>query len=132
MKDSRREQHKPVQFPPTVTCTSEGSIMFASIRAYRFQSGSMDGLMHRVDRDFADALSREPGFVGHQAVATGHDTLVSISLFGSREDAERTTALAAEWVVDDLADFGIQPTDTMTGEVMVSRAAPALLEPTHR
>ena len=50
---------------------------------------------------------------------------------GSREEAERTTALAAEWVAEDLADFGIQPTDTMTGEVMVSRAASALLEPAH-
>ena len=24
--------------------------------------------MHRVDRDFADALAQEPGFVGYQVV----------------------------------------------------------------
>ena len=69
--------------------------MFASIRTYRFASGSMDDLMHRVDRDFADGLAREPGFVGYQVVATGPDTLMSISLFDTREDAERSTELAA-------------------------------------
>ncbi len=67
--------------------------MFASIRTYRFRPGSTDGLMHRVDRDFADALSREPGFVGHHAVARGDDALVSISLFDTLENAERSTPL---------------------------------------
>lgn len=37
--------------------------MYASIRTYRMRSGSMDELMHRVDRDFAEALAQEPGFV---------------------------------------------------------------------
>jgi len=105
--------------------------MFASIRTYRFASGSMDDLMHRVDRDFADGLAREPGFVGYQVVATGPDTLMSISLFDTREDAEHSTELAAQWVADDLADFGIARMGAMTGEVMVSRAAAAMLEPAH-
>ena len=105
--------------------------MFASLRTYRFGSGSMDDLMHRVDRDFADGLAREPGFVGYQVIATGADTLMSISLFETREDAERSTELAAQWVADDLADFGIARMGAMTGEVMVSRAAEAMLEPAH-
>lgn len=105
--------------------------MFASIWTYRFGSGSMDGLMHRVDRDFADGLSREPGFVGHQLVATGQDTLISISLFGTQDDADRTTELAAQWITEDLSDFDIERIDAVTGEVMVSRAAPTLLEPAH-
>ena len=67
--------------------------MYVSIKTYRFGAGSMDGLMHRVDRDFADAISMEPGFIGHQAVATGADTLMSISLFGTLADAERTSEL---------------------------------------
>ncbi len=105
--------------------------MFASIRTYRFGSGSMDDLMHRVDRDFADALVQEPGFVGYQVVATGEDMIMSISLFGSEEEAERSTEIAAQWVAEDLADFGIERMGAITGEVMVSRAASALLEPAH-
>lgn len=105
--------------------------MFASIRTYRFGSGSIDDLMHRVDRDFADALSREDGFIGYQVVATGDDTLMSISMFATAQDAERSNEIAAEWVADDLADFDVERMGAITGEVMVSRAAPALLEPAH-
>jgi hypothetical protein len=34
--------------------------MHVSIRTYRVGTGSIDGLMHRVDRDFAEAIAREP------------------------------------------------------------------------
>jgi len=105
--------------------------MYASIRAYRFGSGSIDGLMHRVDRDFADALSMEPGFVGHQTIATGGDTVVSISLFRTAGDVQRTDDLAAQWVAEDLAEFDVEPTLVSSGEVMVSRGTSDLLEYTH-
>lgn len=105
--------------------------MFASVRTYRSGSGSMDALMHRVDRDFADALAMEPGFVAYQVVATGDDTLMSVSVFRTREDAERSSELAAQWVAADLADFDIERIGAITGEVMVSRARSEMLEPAH-
>ena len=105
--------------------------MYASIRTYRFASGSIDDLMHRVDRDFADALSQEPGFVGYQVVATGDDTLMSISMFRSKEEAERSNEIAAQWVTEDLAEFAVERMGAITGEVMVSRAREAMLEPAH-
>ena len=77
--------------------------MYASIRTYRFGSGSADDMMHRVDRDFADALAQEPGFVAYQVIETGRDRLMSISIFRNREDAERSNQLAAQWVAEDLA-----------------------------
>jgi hypothetical protein len=45
--------------------------MHVSIRTYRVGTGSIDALMHRVDRDFAEAMAREPGFIAYQAVRTG-------------------------------------------------------------
>ncbi len=105
--------------------------MYASIRTYRFGSGSMDDLMHRVDRDFADALGQEPGFVAYQVVATGDDTLMSVSVFRSQDEAERSNEIAAQWVAEDLADFDIQRMGAITGEVMVSRARAEVLEPAH-
>lgn len=105
--------------------------MFASIRTYRFSSGSMDELMHRVDRDFADALGQEPGFVGYQAIATGDRTVMSVSVFRTRENAERSTEIAAQWVAEELAEFGVERMGAMTGQVMVGRAAAEILEPAH-
>ncbi len=105
--------------------------MFANVRTYRFGSGSMDDLMHRVDRDFADALAKEPGFVAYQVVATGDDTLMSVSVFRTRADADRSNELAGQWVAADLADFEIERMGAITGEVMVSRADAEVLEPAH-
>jgi quinol monooxygenase YgiN len=105
--------------------------MFASIRTYRFEAGSMDDLMHRVDRDFADALAQEPGFVAYQVMATGPDTIMSISVFRSQDEADRSNEIAAQWVAEDLADFDVHRMGAMTGEVMVSRAQAEVLEPAH-
>ena len=105
--------------------------MFASIRTYRFGSGSMDELMHRVDRDFADALAHEPGFIGYQAIATGERTVMSVSLFRDSANAERSMEIAGQWVAEDLAEFGVERIGAITGEVMVSRALAGVLEPAH-
>jgi hypothetical protein len=47
--------------------------MYASLRTYRIGSGSVEAVMRRVDRDFAGALSQEPGFVAYHAMDTGND-----------------------------------------------------------
>lgn len=105
--------------------------MHASIRTYRSGSGSMDALMHRVDRDFADVLAQEPGFLSYQVVATGDDTLMSISVFRTPSDAERSADIAAQWVAEELSDLGVERIGAITGEVMVSRAREEVLEAAH-
>ena len=51
--------------------------MYASLRTYRIGSGSVDAVMRRVDRDFAEALSQEPGFVAYHAIDTGNDMVMT-------------------------------------------------------
>lgn len=105
--------------------------MYASMRTYRVGSGQIDALMHRVDRDFAEALAQEPGFVAYQAIDTGHNMVMTISMFQTREQAEASDDLAAQWVADELRDFDITRVGTLGGEAMVSRAAAEMLEPAH-
>ena len=105
--------------------------MYASLRTYRIGSGSVDAVLRRVDRDFAEALSREPGFVAYHAIDTGHDMVMTISLFHDREQAEATNELAAKWVGEELSDFNVTRVGTIGGEAMVSRAAAEILEPAH-
>ena len=46
--------------------------MFASIRRYRLQDPSgLDELTRRVDDDFAEAISGQPGFVSYEFVDCG-------------------------------------------------------------
>jgi len=101
--------------------------MYVSIRTYRVGNGSIDELMHRVDRDLADAFAQETGFMAYQVARTG----ASITMFHERDQAERSNELAAQWVAETLADFDVERMGVMGGEVMVSRAIADLLEPAH-
>jgi hypothetical protein len=105
--------------------------MYASMRTYRIASGSIDALMHRVDRDFAEALSQEPGFVAYQAVDTGHNMIMTVSIFETQEQADASNELAADWVADELVDFDVTRVGVIGGEAMVSRAKATMLEPAH-
>jgi hypothetical protein len=105
--------------------------MYASLRTYRVGSGSVDALMHRVDRDFAEALSQEPGFVAYQAIDTGHSMIMTVSVFQKAEQAEASNELAAAWVAEELTDFNLTRVGVIAGEVNVSRAAAEMLEPAH-
>jgi hypothetical protein len=105
--------------------------MYVSIRTYRVGKGSLDDLMHRVDRDLADAFVQETGFIAYQVARTGDRTVASITMFHERDQAERSNELAAEWVAESLADFEVERMGIMAGEVMVSRASADLLEAAH-
>jgi hypothetical protein len=105
--------------------------VYLSIRTYRVGRGSIDEVMHRVDRDLAEAFAQEPGFISYQVARTGAHTVASTTLFAEREQAEASNELAAEWVADALADFDVERMGVMGGEVMVSRALADVLEPAH-
>jgi len=105
--------------------------MFVSIRTYRVGSGSIDELMHRVDVGLADAFAAEEGFIGYEVAQIGERAIASITTFQQAEQAEASNALAAEWVAEELADFGVQRMGVVGGEVMVSRANADMLVPAH-
>jgi len=105
--------------------------MYASLRTYRVGSGSVGAVMRRVDRDFAEALSQEPGFIAYHAIDTGNDMIMTVSLFHRREQAEASNELAAQWVTEELSDFNVSRVGVIGGEAMVSRASARLLEPAH-
>ena len=105
--------------------------MYVSIRTYRVGSGSIDDLMHRVDRDMAEAFCQEPGFIAYQCARTGEHTVASVTVFREAEQAEASNELAAQWVAEELEDFNVTRMGVMGGEVMVSRAIADMLEPAH-
>jgi hypothetical protein len=98
--------------------------MYASLRTYRIGSGSVDAVMRRVDRDFGEALSQEPGFIAN-------DMVMTISLFHDRNQAEESNELAAQWVAEELSDFNVTRVGVIGGQAMVSRASAEILEAAH-
>jgi hypothetical protein len=105
--------------------------MFVSIRTYRIGNGSVDEMMHRVDVGLADAFAQEDGFIGYEVAQIGDRMICSITTFAEAEQAEASNQLAAEWVAEELADFGVERVGVVGGEVMVSRASADMLVPAH-
>jgi hypothetical protein len=106
--------------------------MFASIRRYRLDSGSMDDLLHLIDTDFAESIAQVEGFVAYEVIDCVGGELVTVSVFRDREAAAASEEMAAEWVRSNLAaQFDITRIDAKVGEVAVSRAMADLLQPAH-
>ena len=105
--------------------------MYASIRRYHIGAGSIDEAMHLADTEFADRMAAEPGFIEYQVIATGDDTMLSISVFEDEQQALQFNDLASEFVREYLVPFDMERTEVLGGEVMVSRAAERVLEAAH-
>jgi len=105
--------------------------MYATFRRYRMGAGSMDDAMHLADTELADRLSAETGFIDYQVVATGDDTIMSMTIFDDEEQCLASNDIAAEFVREHLQGFEIEQLEVLGGEVMVSRAAEKVLEPAH-
>jgi heme-degrading monooxygenase HmoA len=106
--------------------------MFASIRRYRLESGSMDDLLHLIDTDFAESISQADGFVAYEVLECGADELVTMSVFRDSDAAEASDEMAMEWIRSAVSPhYEITRTDVIHGEVVVSRAMSEMLEPAH-
>jgi hypothetical protein len=110
--------------------------MYASVRKYSVDAERVDELMHRVDEKFAVRLEQMPGFVAYQAIDVGVDRggegrVFAVTICTDREAADRSAAIAAEFVRDELGDMQIERLEAATGAVSVNRAVTEVLEAAH-
>lgn len=98
--------------------------MFASVRRYRLESGSIDELLHLVDSDFAESVEEMDGFMEYQVLECGNGEIITITTFKDRRSAEASMEMAADWVRDTLSRrFDLTRLESFVGEVAVSRAS---------
>ncbi len=105
--------------------------MFASIRRYRLQRGSMEELTRRVDDGFAEDIGRRPGFVAYEFIDCGDGEILTLSVFRDADQAEASRELALRWTEENLQDLEFGRLEALRGEILVSRAARDMLEPGH-
>jgi hypothetical protein len=105
--------------------------MVVSIRRYALRSGEIEELAGRVDRDFVQQLEREPGFESYEFLDCGNGEVLTMTVFADHQSAMRSVELARAWTEEHLRDFAFTRLEPLAGEIVVSRAAPALLEPQH-
>jgi uncharacterized protein YbjT (DUF2867 family) len=105
--------------------------MYVSVRRYTIGAGSIDALAHRLEEEFAPAISQQPGFLGYLAIATGEGTVETVSVFVDPASGRRSDQLAAEYVAQHLREFEPACTEVTGGDVLASRVTPAMLEAVH-
>jgi hypothetical protein len=104
--------------------------MFASVRRYRLDAGSIDELLHLIDDDFAQLVQELDGFLEYQVVECGNGEIITLTTFTDRRSAETSLALAASWIRDTLGpQFQFNLLEGFVGEVAISRAREEVLEP---
>ena len=98
--------------------------MFASVRRYRLESGSIDDLLHLVDTDFAESVEDMEGFMEYQVLECGNGEIITITTFRDRRSAEASMEMASDWVRDTLSrQFDLKRLEGFVGEVAISRAS---------
>jgi heme-degrading monooxygenase HmoA len=103
--------------------TDEGGSMYAVIRRYKVERGSVDDLLRRVDEGAAPLISKIPGFVSYYVVKANDGRLASISIFDTRAGIDESTKVAASWVKENAGAFSLSTPEISAGEVVVHRGA---------
>jgi hypothetical protein len=105
--------------------------MFASMRRYRLERGSMADLARRVDGDFAERLAAQPGFVSYEFIDCGLGEFMTMSVFLKLEQADASRDLARRWAEEHREEFEFPRVETAHGEILVGRASPQMLDALH-
>jgi hypothetical protein len=92
--------------------------MFMSIRKYR--DALMDDVtVRQVEAGLVPILKALPGFKGYYAVDCGSGTLVTVSMFESREAAVASAEKVATWVKENLPGMP-NPLEVHVGETRLA------------
>lgn len=102
-----------------------------SIRLYRVSPGSVHQLLRAVDQAFADQLQTMDGFEAAHLLDCGDDEILWVSFVRDHEAVEQSDERTLRFVRDELADYRPERVVTIRGDLAVSRANAALMEPAH-
>ena len=93
--------------------------MYASIRRYQVDPGSVDEVVKRAEEGFMPIVAEVPGFSAYYIVNAGDGVVASFSVFEDQAGAEESNRLAADWVKDNLAPLVTGPPEVTAGEVVL-------------
>ena len=91
--------------------------MFAAVRRYE---GITDpaAVGELVDESFMPLLEHLPGFVAYYWIDAGDGTMASLSVFESKEEADKSVEIAHNWVRDFASEMFPNPPQVTEGHVV--------------
>ena len=100
-------------------------MQYARIGVYKAKPGSAltaDETIRRSQNGMLPIFRNQPGFAGYGLVKVGEDSVISISFWQTREQAEAAVQAIASWVKDNLAEM-IETVRNYVGELSFFTAA---------
>jgi len=96
---------------------------YMRLSTYEITNGTFDELTGIVESGMLPTFAKEPGFVDYGLLDTGNHKVVAISIWETREAAQQSAAIAAEWVKANLSDR-VRLINTQIGDLALFRGAP--------
>jgi hypothetical protein len=76
--------------------------MYASIRRYKYETGTAAEVNRFVKEALVPRIKELAGFLAYYAIETEEGVWASISVFETQEGMEKSNALAAEFLIDNM------------------------------
>jgi hypothetical protein len=98
-------------------------MQYTRLSTYDLTKGTFDELTGIVEKGLLPTFVKEPGFVNYGLVDAGDHKVVSISIWETREQAQKSASMATTWVQANIADR-VRPLTTQIGNLALFRGLP--------
>ena len=96
---------------------------YIRLSTYDMTTGSFDELTGIAEKGILPTFAKEPGFVNYGLVDAGNHRIVSISIWETRETAQKSVGIAATWVKENIADR-VRLVTTTIGDLALFHGVP--------
>ena len=96
---------------------------YTRISTYEMTNGTFDELTGIAEKGILPMFAREPGFVNYGLVDAGNHKVVSISIWETREMAQKSAGVAATWVKENVSDR-VRLVTTTIGDLALFHGVP--------
>lgn len=79
-------------------------MQYTRISTYDLTHGTFDELAEKAERGILPIFAKQPGFVNFGVADMGDHKVVSISIWETREAAEKSALVAASWIKENISD----------------------------
>lgn len=98
-------------------------MFYTRISTYELIKGDFNELTGVAEKGILPTFMNEPGYVNYGLVDTGNHKVVAISIWESREMAQKSADMAATWVKENISDR-VRLVNTSIGDLALFHGVP--------
>jgi heme-degrading monooxygenase HmoA len=92
---------------------------YARIGLYTTKPGTLDSILEKAEAELVPQTRQQPGFRRYFTVRTGEDSLVSVTVWDGKEQAEQAAERLSAWVRAELGP-SLVAVENHVGEMVIS------------